>query len=101
MERLQRIARIIVCIIAGTGLGVQTRSAQVITQICATMYRHSHVAALQREAETMRQQYEADAEAEAGGDSGPRQQRDYSLKEGQTLHIALPDKVWGTPQPLR
>ena len=41
----------------------------------------------------MRRQYEADADAEAGGDSGPRQQRDYSLKEGQTLHIALPDKV--------
>ncbi len=42
----------------------------------------------------MRQQYEADT---AGDDSedgaGPRQQRDYSLKDGQTLHIALPDKV--------
>jgi len=48
----------------------------------------------QREAEAMRQQYEADT---AGDDSedgaGPRQQRDYSLKDGQTLHIALPDKV--------
>ena len=41
----------------------------------------------------MRQQYEADAEADAAGDSGPRQRRDYSLKEGQTIRIALPDKV--------
>jgi hypothetical protein len=41
----------------------------------------------------MRQQYEADTSGGAEDGSGPRQQRDYSLKEGQTLRIALPDKV--------
>ena len=41
----------------------------------------------------MRQQYEADTSRKAGDGSGPRQQRDYSLKEGQTLRIALPDTV--------
>ena len=46
----------------------------------------------QREAEAMRLQYEADTSGEAA-DGGPRQQRDYSLKDGQTLRIALPDKV--------
>ena len=41
----------------------------------------------------MRQQYEADSAVDAGGESGVRQQRDYSLKEGETMRIALPDKV--------
>ena len=41
----------------------------------------------------MRQQYEADTGGEGEDGAGPRQQRDYSLKEGQTLHIALPEKV--------
>ena len=41
----------------------------------------------------MRQQYEADTGGEGEDGAGTRQQRDYSLKKGQTLHIALPDKV--------
>ncbi len=47
----------------------------------------------QREADAMRQQYEADTNGESEDGAGPRQQRDYRLQEGQTLHIALPDKV--------
>ena len=47
----------------------------------------------------MRQQYEADTRGFAEDGSGPRQQRDYSLKEGQTLRIALPDKVDHDPDP--
>lgn len=45
----------------------------------------------------MRQQYEADSAVDAGGESGMRQQRDYSLKEGETMRIALPDKVHPSP----
>ena len=51
--------------------------------------------AWQREAEEMRRQYEADAANENGASGGgaPRLQRDYSLKEGQTLRVELPQKV--------
>lgn len=47
----------------------------------------------------MRQHYEADTSGDGDEGAGPRQQRDYSLKEGQTLRIALPDKVHAEASP--
>ena len=66
---------------------------QMAKAVLATHSAFDLPCALQREAEAMRQQYESDTSGGGEDGAGPRQQRDYRLQEGQTLHIALPDKV--------